>query len=58
MYLLMDGCCVPTDGYQAPAPEAGGGGAPSQGGVVRVELTLQSTVAQNGPGQKAQKQRD
>ena len=25
-YLLMDGCCVPTDGYHAPAPVAGGGG--------------------------------
>ena len=25
-YLLMDGCCVPTDGYHAPAPVAGEGG--------------------------------
>ena len=44
-YLLMDGCCVPTDGYHAPAPVAGGGGGGSvtrRGGTSRIDTTVNS----------------
>ena len=42
-YLLMDGCCVPTDGYHAPAPVAGEGGSVTRrGGTSRIDTTVNS----------------
>ena len=55
----MDGCCVPTDGYHAPAPVAGegGGSVTRRGGTSRIDTTVNSGTEWDA-GQKAQKQRD